>query len=123
MTRAVAGTADPPPGTPDAFERRRLGIALIGYGEVGRIFGGALGAAGLRGVSAFDVLGTDAHWATDARGRAARDGVALSSTCAAAVGGADLVISAVTAASTVAAAARGRRRGPAAGRSPACAAW
>jgi 3-hydroxyisobutyrate dehydrogenase-like beta-hydroxyacid dehydrogenase len=79
-------------------------VAVVGYGEVGRIFGAALLQAGVREVFAFDVLVTDARWATDARARAARDGVHLANDLAEAVAGAGLVISAVTAGATATAA-------------------
>jgi 3-hydroxyisobutyrate dehydrogenase len=76
---------------------------MVGYGEVGRIFGAALVKAGAQ-VHAFDVLILDAQWAVDARARAARDGVRLESNLTEAVAKAGLVISAVTAGATAAAA-------------------
>jgi len=80
-----------------------LAIALVGYGEVGGIFGAALAKAGVRSVTAFDVLMEDVRWSTKARTYAARDGVALASSTTEAVANADLIICAVTAASTAAA--------------------
>jgi 3-hydroxyisobutyrate dehydrogenase-like beta-hydroxyacid dehydrogenase len=79
-----------------------LRIALVGYGEVGGIFGAALVQAGVAQVSAFDVLARDAAWL--ARARARDGGVAIAATSEEAVSQADLVISAVTAAQTQAAA-------------------
>ena len=80
-------------------------VAMVGYGEVGRIFGAALVKAGAQ-VHAFDVLVSDAQWAVDARARAARDGVYLASDLSDAVADAGLVISAVTAAATATAASQ-----------------
>ena len=71
-----------------------LRIALIGYGEVGGIFGAAV-ASKSQAVSAFDIRTTDAM-----RERAAKDRVSLATSAADAVAGADLVISAVTASAT-----------------------
>ena len=74
-------------------------IALIGYGEVGRILAEDLAA--LASVSAFDVkLGSDAGAAL--REHARQRGVALRESHAAAVRDAELVISAVTASQAVA---------------------
>jgi len=81
-----------------------LRVALIGYGEVGGIFGAALAFAGAGAVTAFDVLMEDPSWASSARDRASRDGVALASTAAGAIEHCALVISAVTAAQTTTAA-------------------
>ena len=91
-----------------------LRVALIGYGEVGGIFGAALVKAGVHGVTAFDILLADSAWATEARTRSARDSVALARSTNDAIANADLIISAVTAASTATAAeqiASGARRG------------
>jgi 3-hydroxyisobutyrate dehydrogenase len=79
-----------------------LRIALVGYGEVGGIFGAALAQAGVEEVRAFDILAADAVWLARARSRDER--VAVTSTSEQAVADADLVISAVTAAQTQAAA-------------------
>jgi 3-hydroxyisobutyrate dehydrogenase len=81
-----------------------LKIALVGYGEVGRILGAALTKAGVGAVTAFDVLITDPSWVATARPRAERDGVVLVSGTAEAVESADLIVSAVTAAATASAA-------------------
>ena len=75
-------------------------IGLIGYGEVGTIFGAALVRAGAQRVVAFDVLLADAAWSQQARARAERHGVVLAAKTDEAVRGADLVICAVTAAQT-----------------------
>jgi 3-hydroxyisobutyrate dehydrogenase-like beta-hydroxyacid dehydrogenase len=84
----------------------RLDIALIGYGEVGGIFGAALAKADGHAVFAFDVLIDDASWAANARAHASADNVALTKTNAEAVAHAQLIISAVTAAATTTAAAQ-----------------
>jgi 3-hydroxyisobutyrate dehydrogenase len=88
---------------PVAFDVASLHVALIGYGEVGRIFASALASA-VAGVSAYDVLIMDESWAATAHARAAEAGVLLASNTGDAVATASLVISAVTAASTAAAA-------------------
>ena len=72
-------------------------VALVGYGEVGGIFGAALAQAGAR-VTAYDILASDAAWLAKARERAQAAGVALATSNAGAVSGADLVVCAVTAA-------------------------
>ena len=79
-------------------------MALIGYGEVGGIFGAAVAAAGVGTVTAYDVLIADASWAATVRARALHDGVALASDTTQAVANCALVISAVTAAATASAA-------------------
>ena len=89
-------------------------IALIGYGEVGRIFGGALAARGVAQVTAYDLLLADPRRSAVMRERATRDGVQLAASADAAVSGADLVVSAVTASATrdaAASAANSMRRG------------
>ena len=78
-------------------------VAIVGYGEVGRIFGAGIAAAGT-GVSAYDILITDDRWAQPARERAARDDIALHDDLRSAVAEANLVICAVTAASAATAA-------------------
>ena len=83
---------------------RDLRVALIGYGEVGGIFGAALAAGRVGSVAAYDILMADSAWAAAARVRAARDRVTLATDARTAVANADLVISAVTAAATAAAA-------------------
>jgi 3-hydroxyisobutyrate dehydrogenase-like beta-hydroxyacid dehydrogenase len=93
------------PGRPIATaDIAALRIALIGYGEVGGIFGAALAQAGVGAVTAYDVLVDDAAWAAAAAARASHDGVALASDMSGAVADCALVISAVTAASTAPAA-------------------
>jgi len=77
-----------------------LRVALVGYGEVGGIFGAALAAAGVRAVTAYDVLVSDASWSAVARELASRDGVVLAPDLRKAVVNGTLVISAVTAAAT-----------------------
>ncbi|HKP65270.1 MAG TPA: DUF1932 domain-containing protein, partial [Casimicrobiaceae bacterium] len=83
-----------------------LNVALVGYGEVGGIFGAALVNAGVAAVKAFDVLSSDTAWAAVAEARAATDRVVLASDVAGAVANADLIICAVTAAATGSAAAQ-----------------
>jgi 3-hydroxyisobutyrate dehydrogenase-like beta-hydroxyacid dehydrogenase len=89
-----------------------MNIALIGYGEVGRILAEDLRAQGVA-VSAYDVkLGSD-H-GQPLREHAAAHDVVIASAHAAAVHGVDLVVCAVTASQTVAAAqavAPGLKRG------------
>jgi len=75
-------------------------IALIGFGEVGGIFGQDFAAAGLN-VSTFDVL-LNAEPSRSAMLDKAKDARVLAcDTCEEAIRGADLVISAVTASSAV----------------------
>jgi 3-hydroxyisobutyrate dehydrogenase-like beta-hydroxyacid dehydrogenase len=81
-----------------------LCIALVGYGEVGGIFGAALAKAGVARVSAFDILASDPAWLARARSR--DTGVVVMASNEEAVADADIVISAVTAAQTQAAAAQ-----------------
>ena len=79
-----------------------MNVALIGYGEVGRILAEDLYAAG-HAVAAYDVkLGSGAG--VPIRGHAVVHGVTLADSHAAAVRSAALVVSAVTASQTVAAA-------------------
>jgi 3-hydroxyisobutyrate dehydrogenase-like beta-hydroxyacid dehydrogenase len=77
-----------------------LRIALIGYGEVGGIFGAALVKRGVAQVNAYDVLLGDASRAAALRARAVDDGVRIADSAATATEAADLVISAVTASAT-----------------------
>jgi len=77
-----------------------LRIALIGYGEVGGIFGAALVKRGVAQVTAYDVLLGDASRGAALRARAGADGVRIAESGAAAAESADLVISAVTASAT-----------------------
>ena len=76
-------------------------IALIGYGEVGRILAEDLRVQG-REVTAFDMKLQREATATPLRAHAAAHGVRLADGPAPAVAGAELVISAVTASQTVA---------------------
>jgi 3-hydroxyisobutyrate dehydrogenase-like beta-hydroxyacid dehydrogenase len=79
-------------------------VAQVGYGEVGGIFAAALAKSGACEVAAFDVLVAEPGWEARARKRAASDGVTLALRLEDAVSGADLAISAVTAAATTGAA-------------------
>jgi 3-hydroxyisobutyrate dehydrogenase-like beta-hydroxyacid dehydrogenase len=81
-----------------------LRVALIGYGEVGRILGRALRAHGLTSLSTFDRLFDDPARREAILQRARDDGVKPVATAAKAVADADLVICAVTADQTFAAA-------------------
>ena len=83
-----------------ATDVKALRIALIGYGEVGGIFGAALVKRGVAQVTAYDVLLGDASRAAGLRTRADADGVRIADSAAAATAGADLVVSAVTASAT-----------------------
>lgn len=74
-------------------------IALVGYGEVGRILAEDLRAQG-RAVSAFDLKLDGAH-GQPLREHAAAHGVLLATSAATAAHGAELVISAVTASQAV----------------------
>ena len=76
-----------------------MNIALIGYGEVGRILAEDLRAQG-HAVSAWDLKLDSAH-GQPLRENAAAHGVALTDRAATAVQGAELVISAVTASQAV----------------------
>jgi 3-hydroxyisobutyrate dehydrogenase-like beta-hydroxyacid dehydrogenase len=74
-------------------------IGLVGYGEVGSIFGAGLKAQpGVTGVSAWDLKFSDAA----ARARAVEGGIAAKASMAQLCADADLVISAVTASNTLA---------------------
>jgi 3-hydroxyisobutyrate dehydrogenase-like beta-hydroxyacid dehydrogenase len=91
-----------------------LRIALIGYGEVGRIFGEALATRGVARVTAYDILLDQPSRTDEMRNQAMRDNVRLAPSAASAVAEADIVISAVTASGTrdaAASAAQGMRRG------------
>jgi 3-hydroxyisobutyrate dehydrogenase-like beta-hydroxyacid dehydrogenase len=78
-------------------------VALVGLGEVGRVFTEDLRAQGIRDITAWDVAFTDADSPASCN---ARDlGLAQSGSAPAAVAGADLVVCAVTAARCVEAAA------------------
>ena len=74
-------------------------VCLIGFGEVGRIFARDLKAAGVRRLTAYDPLFTD-----PASRNAAEVNIEACASAADAVSGAELVISAVTAAQAMAAA-------------------
>jgi 3-hydroxyisobutyrate dehydrogenase-like beta-hydroxyacid dehydrogenase len=87
-------------------------VALIGYGEVGKILAEDLRAQGIA-ISAYD-LKLDSDHGQPLREHAAAHDVVLAASHASAVHGVDLVVSAVTASQTVAAAqsaARGLKRG------------
>lgn len=105
--KAVTGIPSRSPVPPDPMaldDTHSLRVALVGYGEVGTIFGAALVQRGVAGVTAFDIKVSDAAWAEEARARASRDGVILADSLAAALADAGLAICAVTAAQTLEAA-------------------
>jgi 3-hydroxyisobutyrate dehydrogenase-like beta-hydroxyacid dehydrogenase len=77
-------------------------VALVGLGEVGRTFAEDLRAAGIRDLSAWDVAFSDPG--SRASRNASELGVARAGSAPAAVAGADLVVSAVTASQCLAAA-------------------
>jgi 3-hydroxyisobutyrate dehydrogenase-like beta-hydroxyacid dehydrogenase len=92
-------------GTVAAIDVATMRIALIGFGEVGGIFGAALATREVRSIRAFDILQDDPARGGALRARARRDRVDMAPTAEAAVADADLVISAVTASATRAATA------------------
>ena len=74
-------------------------VAVIGFGEVGRIFARDLKAAGIANIAAYDLLFDDPD---SAPSRSAREaGVRMATSAADAATGAALVFSAVTAAQTL----------------------
>jgi 3-hydroxyisobutyrate dehydrogenase-like beta-hydroxyacid dehydrogenase len=77
-----------------------MNIAIIGYGEVGRILAEDLAAQG-HGVCAFDLKLATPGGAEPLRLHAQQHRVALADSCSEAIATADLVISAVTASQTV----------------------
>ncbi|TCT04266.1 DUF1932 domain-containing protein [Aquabacter spiritensis] len=72
-------------------------IALIGYGEVGGIFGADLLRAGAAALAAYDIKLDDPRFAPALRAKAQAAGVRLAASAADAASGCDLVVSAVTA--------------------------
>src|SRR5690606_35428772 len=78
-------------------------IAFIGYGEAGSCLGSALAARGVT-IQAYDTLCGSAEGRARLESRAATAGVTLCSSLKEALAGAELVISAVTAASAAEAA-------------------
>lgn len=85
-------------------------LGLIGYGEVGGIFGrGLLGQAGIDGVVAWDLRFADPVAGSAARAAAEVDGMRVASGMAALCAHADLFISAVTASQTFAVAEEAAR--------------
>jgi len=77
-------------------------VALVGLGEVGRVFAEDLRTAGIRDLTVWDTAFADP--ASPASHNARALGIATSGSAPSSVAGADLVISAVTAAQCVAAA-------------------
>jgi len=85
----------------DISGRSLPAFALIGFGEAGSILGSGLAALGAR-VSMYDVKLDDAGLAAEMRSGAMRGGVHPAATLAQAITGADIIVSAVTAASAMA---------------------
>ena len=78
-------------------------IGLIGYGEVGKIFGAGLtGQSGIATVGAWDVNFTDAARQAGEKAHAGAAGIAAQPSMRALCAASDLVISAVTASNTLA---------------------
>jgi 3-hydroxyisobutyrate dehydrogenase-like beta-hydroxyacid dehydrogenase len=75
----------------------RLGIGLVGYGEVGKILTAALVGRGVAWVGAWDVLFADAAAGPAITAHAAAAGVDAAGSMAALTARADVVVSAVTA--------------------------
>ena len=76
-------------------------LAMIGFGEAGRILAAGLAAAGRFEVSAYDILVHDAAARESMLAAAAERQVMMSETHRAAVAGARVIVSAVTAASSL----------------------
>lgn len=85
-----------------------LPIALVGYGEVGKIFAAELTALGAK-ISFFDILLADADAGAAMRAHAASLGATPCTSLAAALAGAQVAISAVTASSAFAVAEEAAR--------------
>jgi len=81
---------------------RAMRIGLVGYGEVGSIFGSALVARGAAWVGAWDILMPDPVQGPAMRGRARDAKVEAVGSLAALLARADIVLSAVTASQAVA---------------------
>ncbi len=81
-----------------------LRAAVIGFGEVGTIIGRALGERGVASVQAYDLLFDDALRGAAPCDRARALGVVPARSAAEAVGGADVIVCAVTANQAIAAA-------------------
>ena len=89
--------------SPHPIDAAAQRVALIGFGEVGGIFGAALAQRGVAGITAYDILLDDAARGAAMRAKAERARVALADSPRQAVADADVVISAVTASATRAA--------------------
>jgi 3-hydroxyisobutyrate dehydrogenase-like beta-hydroxyacid dehydrogenase len=93
---------------PNDNAKLHLRIALIGYGEVGKIFAAELTALGAK-ISFFDILLADADAGAAMREHAASLGATPCASLAAALAGAQVAISAVTASSAFAVAEEAAR--------------
>jgi len=89
--------------SPHPIDTAAQRVALIGFGEVGGIFGTALAECGVAAITAYDILLDDAARGAAMRAKAARARVMLAASPEQAVADADVVISAVTASATRAA--------------------
>jgi 3-hydroxyisobutyrate dehydrogenase-like beta-hydroxyacid dehydrogenase len=75
-------------------------LAVIGFGEAGRILAGGLAASGRFDVSSYDILIHDGAARAAMMAAAAERGVAMTETHRAAIAGARIIVSAVTASSS-----------------------
>ena len=82
-------------------ERQIPAFALIGFGEAGQAIAEGLRGEGVTRFAAWDILFPDAARGAPLREAAGRLGVRIASSCPDALGGADIVISAVTASSNL----------------------
>jgi 3-hydroxyisobutyrate dehydrogenase-like beta-hydroxyacid dehydrogenase len=97
--RAVLSIIDT---VPAMIDTKSLRIGLVGYGEVGRILSAALVERGVAWVGTWDILLPDAAAGPDMRSHAKRAKVEATTSLAALLARADVVISAVTASQAVA---------------------
>lgn len=86
-------------------ERRIPAFAMIGFGEAGQAIAEGLRGEGVTRIAAWDILFPDAQRGATLREAAGRLGVRMASSCPDALGGADIVVCAVTASSNLDAAA------------------
>jgi 3-hydroxyisobutyrate dehydrogenase-like beta-hydroxyacid dehydrogenase len=78
-------------------------IGLVGYGEVGKIFGAGLrGQSGVMAMSAWDLKFADPQWQAKERAHAQTGGITAQPSMQALCATSDLIISAVTASNTLA---------------------
>ena len=89
--------------SPHPIDAAAQRVALIGFGEVGGIFGAALAQRGVAALTAYDILLGDSALGAAMQAKAGRARVTLAASPQQAVADADVVISAVTASATRAA--------------------